>query len=450
VTGPVKPVPPGLIDPIAEYDHDEGNVVIGGFVYRGTQIPALQGRYVFGDWGSFTTPSARLFYLDPTFTIKELRLGLADRPTGFWLRGFGEDADGELYCFGSTILGPSGTTGQMFKIVPSLPTTYQQHNLVSDLPALAARVDPNLVNPWGLAFGPTTPFWIADNHTGVSSGYDGSGVQTRAAVPIPGPVVGGALGAPTGIVFNSTTDFAVTPGQPAKYLFATEDGTIAAWNSGAAAVLKVNLSALGTVYKGLALASSGTKNYLYAANFNTGRVDVFDANFAPVALAGTFTDPNLPAGFAPFNLQNVGGKLYVTYAQQDAAKHDDVSGAGNGYVNIFDTSGKFLQRLVSKGPLNSPWGVVLAPVGFGGLDGALLVGNFGDGLINAFNATTGAWLTAVQDGSGKAISVPGLWGLAFGNGSQAGDSHTLYFTAGIAGSGSVEDHGLFGSIVPAP
>ena len=212
---------------------------------------------------------------------------------------------------------------------------------------------------------------------------------------------------------------------------------------------KVDLSALGAVYKGLALGSSGGKNYLYAANFSAGRVDVFDANFVPVALAGTFTDPNLPAGFAPFNVQNVGGKLYVTYAVQDAAKHDDVSGPGNGYVNVFDTSGQLLQRFASQGPLNSPWGVVLAPAGFGGFGGALLVGNFGDGRINAFNPTTGAWLGALQDGSGKAIAIDGLWGLTFGNGTKAGDTHTLYFTAGIAGSGTVEDHGLFGSIAPS-
>jgi uncharacterized protein (TIGR03118 family) len=411
VTGPVRPVPPGLVDPIAQYDHGDGSVVIGGFVYRGSQVPALQTRYVFGDWGSFAAPSARLFYLEPSFTIKELRIGLADRPAGFWLRGFGQDADGELYAFGSTVLGPTGNTGQMFKIVPSLPTTYLQHNLVSDLPSLADRVDPNLVNPWGITSGPTTPFWIADNHVGVSSIYDGNGVQTRTAVAIPGPAAGVALGAPSGIVFNSTTDFVLTPGQPAKVLFATEDGTIVGWNSGAAAVLKVNLSALGAVYKGLTLGSSGGKNYLYAANFSTGRVDVFDANFAPVALAGSFTDPNLLAGFAPFNIQNIGGKLYVTYALQDAAKHDDVSAPGNGYVNVFDTAGQLLQRFASKGPLNSPWGVVLVPAGFGGFGGALLVGNFG-------------------------------------NGGPAGDSRTLYFTAGIAGSGSTEDHGLFGSIAP--
>ena len=448
VTGPVRPVPPNLIDPIAQYDHGEGAVVIGGFVYRGSQLTKLQTRYVFGDWGSFAAPSARLFYLEPSFAITELRIGLADRPAGFWLRGFGEDADHELYVFGSTVLGPKGDTGRMFKIVPSLPTTYLQHNLVSDLPALADRVDSNLVNPWGIAFGPTTPFWIADNHAGVSSVYDGNGVQTRTAVAIPGPAGSAAPGAPTGIVFNATTDFALTPGQPAKYLFATEDGTIAGWNSGTAAVLKVDLSALGTVYKGLALGNNGGKNYLYAANFSAGRVDVFDANFAPVALAGSFTDPNLPAGFAPFNIQNVVGQLYVTYALQDATHHDDVSGPGNGFVNVFDTSGQLLQRFASRGPFNSPWAVVLAPAGFGGFGGALLVGNFGDGRINAFNPATGAWLGTIQDASGAALSIQGLWGLTFGNGAQGGDTHTLYFTAGIAGSGSVEDHGLFGSLTP--
>lgn len=440
VTGPVRPVPANLIDPIAQYDHGEGSVVIGGFIYRGSRVPVLQTRYVFGDWGSFAAPSARLFYLEPTFTIKELRIGLADRPTGFWLRGFGQDADGEMYAFGSTVLGPSGTTGRMLKIVPSLPTTYLQHNLVSDLPALADRVDPNLINPWGIAFGPTTPFWIADNHTSAGSIYDGNGVQARTPVAI--------LGAPSGIVFNATTDFAVAPGQPAKYIFVTEDGTIAGWNSGATAVTKVDLSALGAVYKGLALGSSGGKNYLYATDFSAGRVDVFDANFAPIVLAGSFTDPNLPVGFAPFNIQNIGGKLYVTYAMQDAAKHDDVSGPGNGFVNIFDTSGQLLKRFAAKAPLNSPWGVVLAPAGFGGFGGALLIGNFGDGRINAFNPATGAWLGAIQDASGAAISIQGLWGLTFGNGAHGGDINTLYFTAGIAGSGSVEDHGLFGSITP--
>jgi len=452
VSGPVRPVPPDLIDPIAEYDHGDGSVVIGGFVYRGSQVPVLEGRYVFGDWGSFAAPSARLFFLDSNLAIKELRVGLADRPTGFWLRGFGQDDDGELYVFGSTILGPNGNTGKMFKIVASLPITYVQHNLVSDIPGLADHTDPNLANPWGIAFGPTTPLWIADNHAGAVTVYDGNGVQTHAAVTVPPPAGGTPPAAPTGIVFNATTDFLVGPNQPAHYIFTTEDGTLSGWNSGAGAVLKADLSASGAVYKGLALASSGGKNYLYATNFHAGRVDVFDANFSPVTLAGLFSDPNIPAGFAPFNIQAIGGRLYVTYAMQDAAKHDDVSGPGNGYVNVFDTSGQFIKRFASEGDLNSPWGMALAPGGFGGFGGALLIGNFGDGRINAFNAATGGYLGTLLDASGKLISNEGLWNLTFGNGSQGGDTHKLYFTAGIPGNGNgnVEDHGLFGSIAPTP
>jgi uncharacterized protein (TIGR03118 family) len=280
--------------------------------------------------------------------------------------------------------------------------------------------------------------------------YDGNGVQAHAAVTVPPPAGGTPPAAPTGMVFNATTDFLVGPNQPAKYIFATEDGTLSGWNTGASAVLKVDLAASGVVYKGLAMASSGGKNYLYATDFHGGRVDVFDANWLPVALAGSFSDPNIPAGFAPFNIQNIGGRLYVTYALQDADKHDDVSGPGNGYVNVFDTSGQFIKRFASEGDLNSPWGMALAPVGFGGFDGALLIGNFGDGRINAFNATTGGYLGTLLDASGKVISNSGLWSLTFGNGAKAGSSRTLYFTAGIAGSGKVEDHGLFGSVGATP
>jgi uncharacterized protein (TIGR03118 family) len=446
VTGPVRPVPPDLIDPIAEYDHNEGSVVIGGFVYRGSLVPALQGLYVFGDWGSFAKPSARLFYLDPNFVIQELRIGLADRPAGFWLRGFGEDADGEMYAFGSTRLGPQGDTGVMLKIVPSLPTTYHQHNLVSDVAGVADHTDPNLINPWGVAYGPDTPFWIAANHTGVSAVYDGNGVQMRTAVTIPTAAGGTPPASPTGIVFNSTADFIVGPNQPARYIFATEDGTISAWNTGGAAVLRADLSASGAVYKGLALASAGTSSRLYAANFSAGRVDVLDGSFHPVTLAGAFADPNLPAGFAPFNIQNIGGRLYVTYALRDAVGLDDVPGPGNGFVNVFDPNGLLLMWLASGGPLNSPWGLALAPAGFGAFGGALLIGNFGDGHINAFNPTTGKWLGALENARGEPLSIEGLWGLTFGNGGRAGDTHTLYFTAGIASGGSVEDHGLFGSL----
>jgi len=447
VTGPVRPVPPGLIDPIAEYDHDEGSVVIGGIVYRGNLVPVLQGLYVFGDWGSFAKPSARLFYLDPNLVIKELRIGLADRPAGFWLRGFGEDADGELYAFGSTRLGPQGDTGVMLKIVPSLPATYDQHNLVSDVSGLADHTDPNLVNPWGVAYGPATPFWIAANHTGVSVIYDSNGVQTRTAVTVPTAAGGMPPASPTGIVFNTTTDFIVGPNQPAKYIFATEDGTISAWSAGAAAILKADLSASGAVYKGLALIA-GVSSRLYAANFSAGRIDVFDAGFNPVTLAGAFADPNLPTGFAPFDIQNIGGRLYVTYALREAAGLDDVPGPGNGYVNVFDPNGLLLMRLASGGPLNSPWGLVLAPAGFGAFGGALLIGNFGDGHINAFNPATGEWLGALENAKGEPIVIEGLWGLTFGNGGKAGDPHRLYFTAGIAHGGNVEGHGLFGSLAP--
>jgi uncharacterized protein (TIGR03118 family) len=408
----------------------------------------LQDRYVFGDWGTFGAPSARLFNLDPNSVIKELRIGLADRPAGFWLRGFGQDADGELYVFGSTVLGPRGNTGQMLKIVPGLPVTYLEHNLVSDLPDLAGRTDPNLVNPWGIATDPNGSFWIADNRVGLSTVYDGNGLPLSAGVTIPPPAGGTPPAAPTGVVFNSTADFIVGPNLPAQLIYATEDGTLVGWNSAAGAVLKADYSASGAVYKGIALGSSGGSNYLYAANFSAARVDVFDANFNPVTLAGSFSDPNLPAGFAPFNIRNVEGRLYVTYALQDAATHEDVPGPGNGYVNVFDTGGQLLKRFVSAGPLNSPWGVALAPAGFGGFGGALLIGNFGDGRINAFKPATGELLGELQDASGTTISIEGLRGLAFGNAGQGANSRTLYFTAGILGSGSVEDHGLFGSIVP--
>jgi len=448
VTGPVRPVPPDLIDPIAEYDHADGSVVIGGYVYRSNRVAVLQDRYVFGDWGSFGAPSARLFYLDPNFVIKELRIGLADRPAGFWLRGFGQDADGELYVFGSTVIGPTGNTGRMFKIVPDLPLTYSQHNLVSDVPGLADHTDPNLVNPWGIAIDPNGSFWIADNRAGLSTVYDGSGLPLSAGVVIL-PAAGGPPAAPSGIVFNSTADFVVGPNLPAQFIYATENGAIVGWNKATGPVLKVDNSLSGAAYKGIALAGSDGSNYLYAANFSAAGVDVFDAAFNPATLAGSFSDPNLPAGFAPFNIRNVGGRLYVTYALKDAATANELPGPGNGYVNVFEPNGRLVRRFASAEILNAPWGLALAPAGFGGYGGALLVGNFGDGRINAFKPATGELLGELQDASGAAISIEGLRGLIFGNGAQADNSRTLYFTAGIAAGGSVEDHGLFGSIIPA-
>ena len=332
-------------------------------------------------------------------------------------------------------------------------STYQQHNLVSDIPLLADHLDANLVNPWGMSSSATSPFWVSDNRTGVTTLYNGSGVPQALVVTIPPPAGGTPPSAPTGQIFNGGADFELAPGQPARFIFATEDGTISGWNPSTNptnAILKVDNSG-AAVYKGLAIGNNGSGNFLYAANFSQGRIDVFDTTFAPATLAGSFTDPNLPSGFAPFNIQNLNGNLYVTYAKQDAAKLDDVAGPGNGFVDVYDTNGNLAKRLISNGSLNSPWGLALAPVNFGTFSNTLLVGNFGDGLINGFDPTTGAFLGSLEASGGNPITIEGLWGLKFGNGANGFDPNTLYFTAGIPGDGQVEDHGLFGSIaVPEP
>ena len=270
-------------------------------------------------------------------------------------------------------------------------------------------------------------------------------------VAVPGP--GGAgVGAPTGIIFNSSTNFTVLVGTNhavARFIFATEDGTIAGWASGAVAVIAADRSADGSVYKGLAVGSWGGKGYLYTADFHNGTVDVYDSQFHLLNWLGAFTDATIPVGFAPFNIQNLGGLLYVTYAKQDADAHDDVSGPGNGFINVYTQGGDFIKRFATQGVLNSPWGLAVAPKSFGALGGSLLVGNFGDGRINAFDPMTGASLAFVSDTFGEAIEIHGLWGLDFGNGSKGGDTNTLYFAAGIPGDGSVEDHGLFGGISAA-
>jgi uncharacterized protein (TIGR03118 family) len=341
---------------------------------------------------------------------------------------------------GLAIMGAS-----VFLALPAAAAGYVQTNLVSDLPGVAKVTDPNLVNPWGIASSPTSPFWVSDNGTGLATLYNGAGTPNALVVTIPPPAGGSPPAAPTGVVFNSTAGFAGT-----HFIFATEDGTISAWTGGTSAVLQREIP--DAVYKGLAIGNNGTADFLYATNFSQGRIDVFDSGFVPTSLAGSFTDPNLSAGFAPFGIRNVSGKLYVTYALQDSAKHDDVAGPGNGFVDVFDTNGNFLQRLVTHGALNSPWGLALATANFGELSNDLLVGNFGDGTVNAFDPTTGALLGTLKDKNGNPIVNEGLWGLIFGNGGNGGDPNTLYFTAGIPGpNGSVEDHGLFGSIaVPLP
>jgi uncharacterized protein (TIGR03118 family) len=324
---------------------------------------------------------------------------------------------------------------------PAAVNAFTQHNLVADQAGVADITDPSLVNPWGISESASGPFWISDNGGGLTTLYNGSGAKIPLVVTI-APPKGGSTAAPSGQVFNNTTAFLLANGKPAAFIFVTEDGTISAWNGGTASAIAVDNSAGGAVYKGVALGSNAFGPLLYATNFNAGTVDVFDGNFAAVKAAGGFTDPNLPAGFAPFNIASLGGKLYVSFAKQDSAKHDDVAGPGNGFVDIFDMDGNLQKRLVSNGALNSPWGMAIAPATFGAFGGALLVGNFGDGWINAFDPSAGTMLGSLQDSHGNVIAIDGLWAIIFGNGKLGGDQNTLYFTAGPDG----EQHGLFGSL----
>jgi uncharacterized protein (TIGR03118 family) len=313
---------------------------------------------------------------------------------------------------------------------------YKKRNLVSDIDGVARITDPNLVNPWGLSFGPNTPAWVADNGKDVSTLYSGG---VRKSIPMTLPLVVAVPGGPTGTVFNATGGFMLNSA-PAKFLFDTEGGQVLAWNGGTAA--SVVATTPDAIYKGLAIATSGSTTLLYAANFHAGTIDVFNDAFAPTTVPGGFTDPNLPAGFAPFNIQEIGGRLVVAYAMQDADAEDEVQGAGLGYVDVFDTSGRLIRRLISQGALDAPWGLALAPRHFGPFSGDLLVGNFGDGKINAYDPRTGAFRGTLKNRDGNPIAINGLWALRFGNG-VIGTPQTLLFTAGIAD----EDHGLFGEIV---
>ena len=323
---------------------------------------------------------------------------------------------------------------------------YEQHNLVSDGAVPADLVDAALVNAWGLVASATSPWWVADNGTDSSTLYNGStGAKLSLRVSVPS--------APTGVVFNGGTGFVVTSGSTsgaARFIFATEEGTILGWSPSVAptqAVLAVDNSAGGAVYKGLAIASTAAGDRLYATNFHAGTVDVFDAAFHPVL--GGFTDAALPPGYAPFGIRHLGSTIYVTYALQDADKHDDVAGVGHGFVNAFDTEGNLLRRVASTGRLNSPWGLAVAPADFGTFSGDLLVGNFGDGHINAFDPGhfrgDGELRPRGQlhAADGPPITIDGLWAIAFGNGAAAGPTNALFFTAGPFG----EAHGLFGKLV---
>jgi uncharacterized protein (TIGR03118 family) len=329
--------------------------------------------------------------------------------------------------------------------IPSAHAQYVQTNLTSNIPGRAANTDPDLRNPWGISFGNASPYWISDNATGLTTLYNGLGVKSALVVSIPLP--SGGLSAPTGQVFNNASAFQLSNGSNASFLFATENGTIAGWNgaAGSTAITMIDNSSNAS-YKGLAIAGSGATARLYAANFATGHVDVWDGSFNPVL--GGFMDPTLPAGYAPFNVQNVGGNIVVTYAVVDPGTGDDVAGPGNGVVDVYDANGNLLRRLSSGGALNSPWGVALAPSGFGPFGNALLVGNFGDGTINAYDFFTGAMLGTLTDGVGSPIVNDGLWALAFGNHSATSDPNSLYITAGL----NDEADGLFAriSVTPEP
>jgi uncharacterized protein (TIGR03118 family) len=333
----------------------------------------------------------------------------------------------------------------------ALSTSYLVHDLVSDQPGFAPITDPSLVNAWGIAIGPVT-MWVSSNEKDLSTVYTGDVngspfAKNSLEVNIPG-------GAPTGQVFNTTTsDFVVTDGTnsaKALFIFASESGAVTGWaptvpppppSHDAQPAFQATD---GAIYKGIALANDNVRNanFLYLTDFHNNKIDVLDSSFDETTLGGTFTDPNLPSGFAPFNIAAINGKLYVTYAKQDADAEDDVAGRGNGLIDVFTTDGMFEKRLVTRGPLNSPWGMVRAPSNFGDFSNDLLVGNFGDGRINAFNPTTGAFLGTLSSSRNRPLETEGLWGLAFGNGTTAGDTNTLYFAAGP----DDESHGLLGKI----
>src|SRR4030088_2091299 len=328
-------------------------------------------------------------------------------------------------------------------------TPYKQTNLVANASGVANNTDPQLSNPWGISFLPGNPFWIANNNGGTSTLYDGQGNKQGLVVGIPVASVNPCSpGCPTGTVANSSTDF-----NGGAFIFDTEDGIVANWTGANNAVVAFDNSASAAVYKGLALLSNGSGNFLLAANFRTGTVDVLDRNFKVTSLAGSFTDPNLPAGFAPHGIHIINNHVYVAYAMQDGPKHDSQPGAGLGQVDIFDTNGNLLSTFVAAGGrLNAPWGVVATPPTFGTFPNAILIGNFGDGTINAFDAT-GKFLGQLTDSSNHALVNPGLWDMVFGGGGASGDPGTLYLTAGGGNQPNFPVGGsttsVFASLVPA-
>jgi uncharacterized protein (TIGR03118 family) len=371
-------------------------------------------------------------------------------------------------------------TGRTWKTLPVLALSlfllpavteaqhYKQTNLVSDQAGMAPVQDVSLVNPWGITRSAGSPWWVSNNGTGTSTLYTGAGaiipINGNGIVTIPAPknAPAGTISTPTGVVFNGSTDFVLSNGKPAVFIFVTEDGTISGWAGGPAAlIVKDNLepgSANGPVYKGATTAELNGKRYLYVTNFRAGKVEVYDATFKPLHLSGDAFDPDgdgdhdaddrgaerIPRGFAPFNIQNIGGSLFVTYAKQDSARHDDVAGAGMGFVEIFSPSGRHIGHLEHGPWFSSPWGVVWTTRDFGAFANAILVGNFGSGQIAAFNGFTHKFMGFVKSADDSVLSIDGLWSITFGNDANAGPANTMFFSAGPGG----EQHGLFGTLTP--
>jgi uncharacterized protein (TIGR03118 family) len=344
-------------------------------------------------------------------------------------------------------------------------TVFVRTDLVSNTQTLAQPPDKNLQNAWGVANSPGGPLWVSDNNSGVSTLYDGNGVKIGLTVTIPLPPgrVPPPAAAPTGMVWNPTQSFPVTVNgttAPAIFIFDTEDGTIAAWNPAvdsinagqSTATLVVDRSGTGAVYKGLAFGTNKHGNFLFATNFSAGTVEVFDKNFAPATLDGNFTDPNIPAGFAPFGIHNIDNDLYVTYAKQNVQKNDVIAGPGLGFVDVFSTDGVLIRRFASGGVLNAPWGVARATQNFGRFRGSILIGNFGNqgnfaGWIDAFapGGDPNDFLGTLHNEANNPIAINGLWSIVFGTFLNS-DADTLYFTAGP----NNQTNGLFGRIAAAP
>jgi uncharacterized protein (TIGR03118 family) len=336
----------------------------------------------------------------------------------------------------------------LFATAARAGSVYQQTNLTSNIPGKANNLDANLKNPWGISFANASPFWVSDQRTGVSTLYNGAGVPQSLVVTIPPPAGSAAGGSPTGTVNNGTTDFKLTPAatSTAIFMFATLNGNISGWNPTVNPTNAVNeVTTPGAVYTGLALANNGVQNQLYAVDNAQGAghstINVFGPTFAPATASGGFVDPNLPAGFTPYNIQLISGKLFVTYEGP----------GGSGLINVFDTNGNMLQRFSSSSQLADPWGMALAPSTFGQFGGDLLVGNKANGEINAFDPTTGAFLGTLLNASGQPIADPGLWGLAFRSATSGFDPNTLFFSAGIGPvGGNIYTDGLFGAITLVP